>query len=121
MDNSMNAVKVTDHVIPAEDGVFYTRNDPNDIRFGDIVLRDIKQYSTAQVVLLGCPQDEGISRNRGRPGARFAPTEIRRDLYRYPVTLSHKHLVLMDIGDIKIGDTLEITHELLTDTVRRGL
>jgi len=115
----MTAAKVMDHLIPADDGVFYTRNDPNDIRFGDIVLRDIDQYSTAQVVILGCPQDEGISRNRGRPGARFAPTEIRRDLYRYPVTQSHKHLVLMDLGDLKISDTLEKTHELLRQTVRR--
>ena len=90
-----------DHLIPADDEVFYTRNDPNDIRFGDIVLRDIDQYSTAQVVILGCPQDEGISRNRGRPGARFAPTEIRRDLYRYPVTQLHKHLILMDLGDLR--------------------
>ena len=120
MVNSMKAVKVTDHnTIPVEDGVFYTRNDPNDIRFGDIVLRDIEQYSTAQVVILGCPQDEGISRNRGRPGARFAPTEIRRDLYRYPVTQSHKHLILLDLGDLEIRETLEKTHELLTNTVRR--
>ena len=108
-----------DHVIPVEDGIFYTRNDPNDIRFGDIVLRDIEQYSTAQVVILGCPQDEGISRNRGRLGARFAPTEIRRDLYRYPVTEFHKHLVLMDVGDVEINGTLEETHELLSDTVRK--
>ena len=108
-----------DHVIPVEDGVFYTRNDPNDIRFGDIVLRDMEKYSTAQVVILGCPQDEGISRNRGRLGARFAPTEIRRDLYRYPVTQSHQHLVLMDVGDLEITGTLEQTHELLQNTVRQ--
>ena len=108
-----------DHVIPVEDGIFYTRNDPNDIRFGDIVLRDIEQYSTAQVVILGCPQDEGISRNRGRLGARFAPTEIRRDLYRYPVTEFHKHLRLMDVGDVEISGTLEETHELLSNTVRK--
>jgi len=115
----MKAAKKMDHVIPVEDGVFYTRNDPNDIRFGDIVLRDMKKYSTAQVVILGCPQDEGISRNRGRLGARFAPTEIRRDLYRYPVTRSHQDLVLMDVGDLEITGTLEQTHELLENTVRQ--
>ena len=71
------------------------------------------------MVILGCPQDEGISRNRGRLGARFAPTEIRRDLYRYPVTRSHKHLVLMDVGDLEISGTLEETHELLSHTVRK--
>ncbi len=108
-----------DHVIPVEDGVFYTRNDPNDIRFGDIVLRDIEHYSSAEVVILGCPQDEGISRNRGRLGARFAPTEIRRDLYRYPVTQSHKHLLLIDVGDLEISDTLEKTHELLKNAVQK--
>ncbi|MEN8207668.1 MAG: arginase family protein [Candidatus Fermentibacteria bacterium] len=56
----MHEENIKDHVIPAEDGVFYTRNDPNDIRFGDIDLRDIEQYSTAQVVILGCPQEEGV-------------------------------------------------------------
>jgi len=108
-----------EHLVPARDGVFNSRNDPNDIRFGDIVVRDFEKYSTVQVVVLGCPQDEGISRNRGRRGARFAPTEIRRDLYRYPVTQAHEHLVLMDAGDLRIADTLEETHELLRETVRK--
>ena len=114
----MKAAKLMSHLRPVEDGVFYTRNDVNDIRFGDIVHREIGQYLSAQVVILGCPQDEGISRNRGRIGARFAPAEIRRDLYRYPVTQSHKHLGLMDLGDLVISDTLEETHEALRSTVR---
>lgn len=114
-------MEFSNRLVPLDDEVFYTRSDPNDIRFGDIVLRDPEQYATAQVVVLGCPQDEGIARNQGRLGARFAPTEIRRDLYRYPVTRSHKHLALMDAGDVAISDTLEKTHELLQKTVRRLL
>src|SRR5437660_326875 len=33
-------------------------------------------------VLIGFPQDEGVKRNGGRPGAAEAPREIRRWLYR---------------------------------------
>ena len=86
------------YLIPAGDGAFLSRNDPNDIRFGDIVLQDCDKYDLAQVVILGCPQDEGVFRNRGRQGSRLAPMEIRKALYRYPVTHVHEHLSLMDMG-----------------------
>src|SRR5688572_23523424 len=33
-------------------------------------------------VLVGFPQDEGVRRNGGRPGAAQAPGEVRRWLYR---------------------------------------
>lgn len=106
------------HLAPAENDVFYSRRDPNDVRFGDIVLRDSHAYEYSQVVLLGCPQDEGVRRNRGRAGSRLAPTEIRRALYRYPVSEAHEYLKLMDVGDLRIGETLEETHEWLYETVR---
>jgi arginase family enzyme len=82
-----------------------------------VVSRSRSQFPEAEVVILGCPQDEGVRRNRGREGARRAPTAIRRALYRYPVGDELKNLGLMDVGDIIIRDTLEETHDALHDAV----
>jgi len=106
------------HLAPTEDNVFYSRRDPNDVRFGDFVLRDPQAYPDSQVVILGCPQDEGVRRNRGRAGARFAPNEIRRALCRYPVSEAHQYLKLIDVGNLRIGETLEETHEWLCETLQ---
>jgi formiminoglutamase len=106
------------HLVPTEDDVFYSRRDPNDVRFGDIVLRDPEAYPHSQVVILGCPQDEGVRRNWGRAGSRFAPNEIRKALYRYPVSEAHQYLKLIDVGNLRIGETLEETHEWLCETLQ---
>jgi hypothetical protein len=53
---------------PAED-LFFSRNDPHRPRLGEIVSRDHKRYATADIVIVGCPQDEGVRRNNGRVGA----------------------------------------------------
>jgi len=110
-----------DDLIPAEDGLFYSRGDPSDIRFGDVARRDLRDSADAHVVILGCPQDEGVRRNRGRAGARRAPREIRKALYRYPLSESHEYLRLLDVGNVKIADTLEDTHAALHQAVRRLL
>ena len=61
-----------DHLAPADDRLFYSRRDPNDPRLGDVVRRDRDACAWAETVLVGCPQDEGIRRNLGRPGAARA-------------------------------------------------
>jgi formiminoglutamase len=106
------------HLVPAEDDVFFSRHDPNDMRLGDIVLRDPEAYPHSQVVILGCPQDEGVRRNLGRTGSRLAPNEIRKALYRYPVSEAHQYLKLIDVGNLIIGETLEETHEWLCETLQ---
>lgn len=106
------------HLGAVEDDLFYSRRDPNDVRFGDIVLRDPEAYPHSQVVILGCPQDEGVRRNLGRAGSRYAPNEIRKALYRYPVSEAHQYLKLIDVGNLRIGETLEETHEWLFATLQ---
>lgn len=105
----------------APDEVFYRRDDPHDVRFGEVVGREAGEYDDADFVILGCPQDEGVKRNKGRPGARKAPTEIRRALYRFPVSVHHEGMRLFDAGDVVLEKSLEATHERLHEAVRAVL
>lgn len=94
-----------------EPDLFHRRNDPNDVRLGEVVGYDPAYYDAAEYVIIGYPVDEGVKRNCGRTGARRGPEEIRRALYKLaaPPTLD-RHAVY-DIGDTEPGKTLEETHE----------
>ncbi len=92
------------------DELFYSRHDPEDIRLGDIVSPSIDDYQQADIVILGCPQDEGVRRNQGRSGAAEAPSTIRKLLYRFPATKAVKRKHIVDIGDIRTDGSLEDIH-----------
>lgn len=109
---------IFEQVTPVKSELLYKRNDEHDVRLGETVLTDSAQYDTAKVVLLGCPQDEGVRRNQGRVGAKDAPDAIRRCLYRY-VTIAG--LQLFDLGNTLIQDTLESTHDVHREIVRQVL
>ncbi|MBX0326264.1 formimidoylglutamase [Oscillochloris sp. ZM17-4] len=96
----------------------YRRDDPHDPRLGELVAADPAEYAAAQVVILGCPQDEGVRRNRGRPGAAGGPAAIRAALYKLGVA-GLEGLRLFDLGDTRIQPDLEATHELHRALVRR--
>jgi formiminoglutamase len=87
--------------------LFFRRNEPGDPRLGESVLWSPEDYPSAGVVLLGCPQDEGVRRNGGRPGAAKAPDAIRRFLYRL---VKPGPVRLFDLGDTIIRPSLEETH-----------
>jgi formimidoylglutamase len=112
------------HIVPPSSALFYSRNDPTDLRLGDTVLRGERQFSDeVKVCILGVPTDEGVKRNEGRTGAKDGPEAIRTELYkRTPFVIgkqkSPSEIVLFDLGDIKIGKTLEETHDRLAETVR---
>ncbi|MBK9527249.1 MAG: formimidoylglutamase [Acidobacteria bacterium] len=89
--------------------LYASRNDPNDPRVGDIVRTTEDQYAAAAVVILGCPQDEGVRRNRGRAGAAAAPDAIRKQFYR--LTTFNIRKSIFDLGNLKIEATLEETHD----------
>ena len=107
--------QATDRPDPA---LRHQRGDPNDLRLGELMSVDQHLYSGAQVVLLGSPQDEGVRRNRGRPGAAKAPGQIRTCLARLTVN-NLRALRVFDLGDIKIQPTLEETHALQRSIVQR--
>jgi formiminoglutamase len=100
-------------------GLFFSRNDRNDPRLGELVGHEEADYVHADVVIIGCPQDEGVRRNQGRPGAAEAPTAIRRQFYKLtPFRVVRR---LFDLGDIRIGSTLEETHDRHCEVVRQVL
>jgi formiminoglutamase len=82
------------------------------------------EVKAGQPVLIGFPQDEGVRRNRGRPGAAEAPGEIRRWLYRMTPCDGDADLSLLDLGDVRIDGDLEASQDSLATVLdvllRRG-
>jgi len=99
--------------------LFLRKNDTDDVRLGEIVSSNFEDYENARIVILGCPQDEGVARNKGRIGARLAPDAIRSQFYKLtPFGISAK---IFDFGDTLIQKTLEDTHDLHTKIVEQVL
>lgn len=102
--------------------LIFKRNDPNDPRMGEVVGTDEKDLQTADIVILGCQQDEGVVRNHGRTGAAKAPDAIREHLYR--LTTFNLRKKVFDLGNIRLGTTLEETHEtqktVVTELLKLG-
>ncbi|MCA1626182.1 MAG: arginase family protein, partial [Acidobacteria bacterium] len=99
--------------------LFFQKNDSNDVRLGEIVLFEIDDYKSSDIVILGCPQDTGVARNKGRIGAAQAPAAVRQQFYK--LTDFGISSQIFDLGDIKIQKTLEETHDLHTKIVERIL
>lgn len=105
------------NVSKPDEKLFFRKNDPNDVRLGEILAN--AEYEAAQIVILGCPQDEGVRRNGGREGAALAPDAIREQFYR--LTPFGIHAKICDLGNTNIGSSLEETHDRHTEIVARIL
>jgi len=74
---------------------------------------------TAQAVIVGFPTDEGVRRNKGRPGAAEGPTAIRQALYRLTPDAEQRDAFVellqatYDLGDVAIGPDLQADQERL--------
>jgi formiminoglutamase len=106
------------HLTSPDGTLLYKRNDPNDVRLGETVRTDPAALDKADIVLIGCPQDEGVRRNKGRPGAAAAPDAIRQYLYKL---VAQPHVTLFDAGNTIIQATLEDTHTIHTQVVNQLL
>lgn len=93
--------------LPASQDVFFKRGDPQDPRLGEIVSQ--KPTTGSAIAVLGYPDDEGIRRNGGRPGAAQGPHAIRRVLYK--MTPARAGLQFEDVGDLTPEGTLEERHQ----------
>ncbi len=80
--------------------------------------------STAKVTLLGFACDQGVRRNHGRVGARFAPPAMRQAFAKLPLSaalqnkLSSTNLssILADAGDIVCHDNDTLLPDVLEQT-----
>jgi len=99
--------------------LFFKKNDTNDPRLGEFVSAEPAAYENAEIVILGCPQDEGVRRNKGRAGAALAPDEIRRQFYK--LTTFGISAKIFDLGNTIIKNTLEETHDAHREVVRQLL
>jgi formiminoglutamase len=102
---------------------------PDDPRLGEFVQfwdGGNLQLTPGQPVVIGFPQDEGVRRNSGRPGAADAPREIRRWLYRLcpwdvlrGADLTQLHP--LDLGDLSCDNDLEESQRALGEVVGQVL
>ncbi len=99
--------------------LFFRKNDVNDPRLGEIVSAETDSYENAEIVIVGCPQDEGVKRNKGRIGAALAPDEIRRQFYK--LTTFDVSAKILDLGNTIIKPTLEETHDAHCEVVTQLL
>ncbi len=114
-DVRLAAFDIFQNTARPKQNLFFNRNDLNDARLGEIVSAQIEDYETAEIVILGCPQDEGVARNKGRIGAALAPDAIRGQFYK--LTDFGINASVFDLGDTIIQSTLEETHDLHTRIV----
>lgn len=98
---------------------------PDDPRLGDAIERwqgEGAALRPGRPVLVGFPQDEGVCRNHGRPGAAEAPREVRRWLRRLTpcdgsCDVSLTDAPPLDLGDLRVVGSLEETEEALAEVV----
>jgi formiminoglutamase len=108
--------------LPRREEVFPRADDP---RLDEIIEDwhgDASAIRPGRAVLIGFPQDEGVRRNHGRPGAADAPDAIRHALYRLTPWDSVSDIDLsqhppLDLGNVRIAGSLEETQEVLADVV----
>lgn len=94
---------------------------PDDPRLGECVAfcrEGAPPLRSGQPVLVGFPQDEGVRRNQGRPGAAEAPSAIRHWLYRLTPWDAEPHsLDLLDVGNVRIAGDLEESQQALAEVI----
>lgn len=95
-----------------------SQRDPLDPRIGNIILEleNVPRDAEIVCVLIGVPQDIGVSRNAGRPGAAEAPAAIRKALANLAMSgiqdaVASGRFCLADAGDVPTkGLSLEEIH-----------
>lgn len=100
---------------PIHKEILFSKNDPRDLRLGDLVeLVDTNEIDWGQqlnsLCLVGYPDDEGIQLNHGRLGAKDGPDAIRTLLYKLTAP-AEKDFRISDIGNLKTDTDLANRHE----------
>jgi formiminoglutamase len=103
-------------------------DDPNDLdsyrwhqlmQFLDL-RRPLRKVERRSFCFLGFKSDEGVIRNLGRPGAKYGPDSIRKQLANLPSYFNFD-VNLFDAGNIICDGNLEESQNLLADAVYKIL
>ena len=105
-----------EHFIPSPEGSIYKRNDPQDLRLGDLNYSNNSTLQKSDFVLSGYCDDEGIRLNGGRPGASLAPNVIRSFLTKMTPNKKQNFPTFYDIGNIKDTYCLKDKHDYIEKT-----
>ena len=101
---------------PIPQDLFFTKNDPEDIRLGDLFKNFSETLQADDFAILGYPDDEGIRLNGGRVGAALAPDKIRQFLYKMTPPenyyLQTRKTQFFDYGNLEISSDIGLRHEL---------
>lgn len=103
---------------PTSEKLFFSKNDPDDIRLGNLVKSSLPEElaATDSFCLLGYPDDEGIRLNNGRPGAAAGPATIRQYLYKMTPPASFP-FEFFDGGDLSTIPDLATRHQQAQTTI----
>jgi len=94
--------------------------DEHDFKFIDLLERD-KNLDKTKVGILGIPYDGAT---RGRPGARFAPSEVRKRLYNYSTycidyEIDISKITVKDFGDLDVHlDKLDLVKSRIEEHLK---
>lgn len=102
---------------------------PDDPRLAETIQfwdGDPSALRAGRPVLVGFPQDVGVRRNRGRPGAAEAPRELRLHLWRLTNFDAQQDCSLaanslLDLGDVRVDQDLEASQCSLARVVGAAL
>ncbi len=104
---------------PANQKLFFTRQDPADPRLGEMV--KTAPVDAPGVAIVGYPDDEGVALNGGRTGAKLGPDAIREWLYRMTPHPRLETRALFDLGNLKTEAPIGDRHNLAADAVKELL
>lgn len=68
------------------------------------------KLQSQDVAILGSPDDQGVTRNLGRPGAALGPDEIRKHLYKFAAFKQTLNRRIFDVGNSKVEPEILSTH-----------
>jgi formiminoglutamase len=101
---------------PASENLFFEGRD-GDPRLGQwakrVTLDAIAPSRQPTIILLGAPDDTGVTLNRGRAGAKAGPDAVRAAFYKFawPQSKNLEKSRWLDAGNIHVSDKILLTHE----------
>ena len=94
---------------------FFTPNDHPQRLLNQIWFTNTQEevsLENMQIAIVGVPEARNASQN---DGSTFAPDEVRRELYK--LYCWNKPVNIIDLGNLKIGKSVEDTYEALSEII----